>query len=389
MRLCTVGEIEDGMILGKSIYQNGTKLLLGAGYRITPDIQERLVEKGYSHVYILDEGTDDIIPEDVISDEVRHHAQSRLADNVKKVQNTIRFQDMSREKALELLENGSLKDVNVTYGIRKIIDEILAEISAIGAEYFNSVMIKSKDTAFFDHSLNTTVLSIIIGRQYRYSKSEIRSLALGSFLHDIGKIIIEQLAEPEKQSTKDLYREHPTFGYLLVKNDGMVTPMESQTINQHHENQDGTGFPIGLTGNNLPPLPTNGRETKGKIFRFAEICAVANAYDNLCLNPFTKEKIAPNDVIKQMIDGAGTIFNRDIIQTLTKIITVYPVGAYVKIVNIIDPSLVGSYGVVAKINRNDLSRPVIIITTNKYKKKVRPIMIDTSKLKLIQLELVI
>ena len=61
----------------------------------------------------------------------------------------------------------------------------------------------------------------------------------------------------------------------------------------------------------------------------------------------------------------------------------------IKIVNIVDPSLVGCYGVVAKVNKEDISKPVIIITTNKYKKKIKPIMLDTTKLKNIELELVI
>ncbi len=392
MRLCPVKDLEVGMVLGKSIYQGGTQLLLGAGYRISEAIKEKLIEKGYSHVYVMEEGTEDVIPEDIISDEIKQHAASKLKDARDTIEQSIQFKDMSHSKVMDLFSSGHFKGLNIAYGIRKLVEEILKDISDVGAKFLNNLMIKTSDSYFIDHAINTTVLSVIIGKRYRYSIPELKSLALGSFLHDVGKIIIEQMqkdAPPDKRDEGNLYREHPTFGYLLLSNDSNIKPMESQVVNQHHECQDGSGFPIGLKGKNAPPLKIECRETKGYIFRMAEICAVANAYDNFVLNPLGEDKLSPQDVLKKMMLGAGTVYNRDIVQTLSQVIAVYPVGSYVKIANIVDPALIGSYGVVAKVNTDNLSRPVIIITTNKYKKKIKPIMIDTANLKIIDLELVI
>lgn len=390
MRLCPVKDLQDGMVLGKSIYQSGSQLLLGAGFRITPYIKEKLTDKGYSHVYVMEDGTDDVIPEDIISDEVRSQAMSKFHDKVTKIEHAFKFQDISRAKVIQAIEEGNLKDINIAYGLKKLVEEILSDISEAGAKFLNTMMMKSKDSYFFDHAINTTVLSIIIGKKYKFTKPELTSLALGAFLHDIGKIVIEQMRKTANGSNDDqLYKEHPTFGYLLLKNDNHVSPLETQIVNQHHEYQDGTGFPIGLKGQNLPPVKSESRDTKGQIFRLAEICAVADAYDKFVLNPIANERLSPQDVLKKMMMSAGTVYNKDIVQTLSQIIAVFPVGSYVRIVNIVDPALIGSYGVVAKINKESLGKPVIIITTNKYKKKIKPIMIDTSKLKLIDLELVI
>jgi len=389
MRLCPVKDLKEGMVLGKSIYHGSGQLLLGAGFRITFPIKNKLLEKGYSHVYIMEEGTDDVIPEDIISEEVRLQAQIKITDSVQTIEQSFKFRDLTHSKIVESLENGTLKDLNITYGIRKLIEEIIAEIAEVGAKFLNTLMIKSKNTYFVDHAINTTVLAIILGKRYRYSKKELTTLALGCFLHDIGKIIIEQMDPKEETEEKYLYKEHPTFGYLLLKNDQYVSPMEAQIVNQHHENQDGSGFPIGLKGQNLPPVKSVQRETKGTIYRLAEICSVANAYDNLVLNPMNGKKLTPQDVLKKMLEGAGTIYNKDIVHTLSQVVAVFPVGSYVRIVSIVDPTLVGCYGVVAKVNKKNLSKPVIIITANKYKKKIKPIMIDTAKLKNIELELVI
>ena len=181
----------------------------------------------------------------------------------------------------------------------------------------------------------------------------------------------------------------PTFGYLLLRNDPSVSPLETQIVNQHHEFQDGSGFPIGLKGQNLPPIRDISREPKGHIFRFAEITCVVNAYDNMVLNPCNGQKLTPQDVIKRMVMDAGSKYNNDIVDMLCSSIAVFPVGAYVKIMNIVDPTLIGSCGVVVKTNQHHPDRPVVIVTTNKFRKKIKPVMIDTSHLAHITLKLLI
>lgn len=389
MRLFPLCDVEDGMILGKSLYHLNGKLLLGAGYRIKNDIKFRLLENGYNYIYIMENDTVDVIPEDIISDEVRLQAQSRFADKVAEIKRLADFQDLTYSKAIELLESGYFKNVNITFELRQIIKEILKDISATGAKFQQTLMVKSKDSFFFDHALNTTVISVLIGARYRFSKTELFNLALGTFLHDIGKIIIDEMDHDHKRNAQDLYKEHPTFGYLLLQNSPDVTPMEVQVVNQHHEYQDGSGFPIGLTGENIPPTKSTKRTTKGHIFRLAEICCVADAYDKLALNPFEKVRQTPESALKMLILDAGKLYNKHIVQTLHDIIPIFPMGSTIQIEEIIDPTLYGYYGVVAKINEEKLNRPVIILTMNKHRKKIKPIMIDTSKLHNVKIKLII
>ena len=269
-----------------------------------------------------------------------------------------------------------------------LINEIIDAISETGVKYMNTVMIKTKDTFFYDHALNTAVMTILIGKKFRFIKQELTSLAMGAFLHDIGKIIIEQLdSQKNSEEKKDYYNEHPTFGYLLLRNDSSISPLVLQTVNQHHEQQDGNGFPIGLKGDNVPPVKTD-TPKKGKIFRFAEICSVADIYDRKLLNPFNGEKKSPSTVIKEIVENANTVYNKSIVEIFTQVVPVFPVGSFVRIINIVDPLLIGYYGVVAKVNEDNLKRPTIIITANKYRKKIKPIIIDTSKLSSVDLKLI-
>ncbi|MCE5249103.1 HD domain-containing protein [bacterium] len=389
MRLCSIEECEDE-VLGKSIYQDNGKLLLGAGYRISGTIKAKLLERGHSHVYVMEEGTEEVIPEDVISDEIRSQAKLEYANKINAITKQAEFKDLTYEKAVELLDKGYLKDVKITYDMRIIVEEILKDISSAGSKFLNAVMIKSDETYFLDHAVNVTVLSILLGRRYRFSKPELLSLALGSFLHDIGKIIIEQLKEAQQpKRAASLYKEHPTFGYLLIRDSSDVSPMETQIVNQHHEYQDGSGFPIGLKGQNLPPVKPVVRENKGYIYRLAEICCVANAFDNYVFNPKKEKQLSPEQSIKQIILDSEKIYNRDIIQTLLQVVPIYPVGTTIKVINIVDPHLVGYVGVVAKINDENINKPVIILTKNKFMKKIKPMIIDTSKFTTVELQILL
>jgi HD-GYP domain-containing protein (c-di-GMP phosphodiesterase class II) len=215
------------------------------------------------------------------------------------------------------------------------------------------------------------------------------SLALGTFLHDVGKIVLEQIKGNDEKAAEELYREHPTFGYLMIRDSSDVTPMETQVVNQHHEYQDGSGFPIGLKGQNLPPIKPIVRETKGQIFRLAEICCVADAFDKLAYDPCRENPMDLDAAIKAIILDAEKIYNRDIVQTLLQVVPIYPVGASIKVVDIVDPYLIGYRGVVARINEHHLNKPVIILTRNKFLNKIKPIIIDTSKLATLELQLIV
>lgn len=390
MRLCPVKNLEEDMVLGKSIYLMNGKLLLGAGVRISPATREKLIERGYTHVYINEEGTDDIVPENIISDEVNYHAKITLANKIYDIQNKTEFKNVTVSRATKLIERGCLGNVNIANDVKKIIAEIIKDISVLGSNLLNSVMIKTVDTYFLDHAVNTTVLSILIGRRYKFSQKELTSLALGVFLHDVGKTITEKMNEDKDPvKAKELYREHPTFSYQILNNSPNMTPIETQIAKQHHENQDGTGFPNGLKGRNLPPVKNLDQSMKGFIFRLAEICRVSDAFDNMTYNPLKGEQANPAQAIKQIILEAGTKFNKDVVKTLLGIVPYYPVGATVKVVDVDDYALVGYTGVVAKIDEDNINKPGIVLIKDRFKKKIKPIVIDTSTFKKVELKLLV
>ena len=204
--------------------------------------------------------------------------------------------------------------------------------------------------------------------------------------------MLEKLNESSKGTIADeLMREHPIFGYLLVHRSSGASPMVCQIINQHHEQQDGKGYPIGLKGENLPPVANTSfqRNTRGMIFRLAEICSVADAYDNLVMNPNNEKQLTPTEAVGEIIMKSGTVLNKHIVGALTKIVPAFPVGTVVRINDIFDPTLIGYRGVVARVNEEHIDKPVVILMYDRSMRKIKPRILDTSKISKVDLELVL
>lgn len=377
------------MVLGKSIYQSNGKLLLGAGFRVAQEIRTKLLDRGIPYVYIMEEGTEDVVPEDVISDEIRYQSASVLSEKAGELHNILQFKNMGREKLYSMIKSGCLKDIPIHRDTKAVVQEIMNDISSAGVRFMNTVLYKSKDTYLMDHSANSAIIAILIGKKFRFSQPELLNLALGTFLHDFGKIIIERLRESAgAEVAEELMREHPTFGYLILQSSRDASPVVNQIVNQHHEYQDGSGYPIGLKGQNLPPLKTVKRETKGTIYRMAEICCVASEYDRLVMNPHDPERRSPADAMKVLIRDAGAKYNKHIVSIMHQVIPFFPVGAYVRVKNAPDRTIVGFRGVVAKVNEQALDNPTVILLVDREGKRIKPFGIDSTQSKNMELDLI-
>ncbi len=231
------------------------------------------------------------------------------------------------------------------------------------------------------------------GKQYGFSRSELSDLAIGAFLHDFGKVVIEKLTSlPGDHDVENLVKEHPTFGYLIVRDSNNASPISCQIINQHHELQNGSGYPAGLEGENKSPVGRIKRK-KGTIYRLAEIVTVANVYDNLVFNPYSEKQLSPTEAMKRILEGKKKLYNMDILSKLTKIVSAYPEASMVRIKRLVGGShsnVLDSYlAVVAKNNEKNLQRPVIIVIKDKYGNKITPQVVDTSTAKIVDLELIL
>jgi len=188
----------------------------------------------------------------MISDQVRYESVKRLNKTHADVKKVIRdFKEDSGEKIFENLHSSTVKKAlgsigiynNVSRSVESIVDEVVPNATLNG---LNSL--KTHDNYSFNHSIDVTIISVMIGKKTSLNVRQLMELATGCLLHDIGKVFIPQsLLNKSGKLTEeefDLMKEHTTMGYELLKDSLPIMP--THIAYQHHERQDVSGYPRGF-----------------------------------------------------------------------------------------------------------------------------------------------
>lgn len=192
MVLHNIDNVTDDMVLGRSIFLPSGELLLAAGYHLTERFRTRLKQLGFTFVYIQVEGTEDVIPETIITDHVQREMTVSLQKNTIELKKAF---DVRQEGARNIRKvirknkqylNKFLSSSGLINAIERIIDEILNQPSVV----LNMSALQKAGGDFFSHAINVTVTALAIGRKYRYSYDEMKQLAIGAINYDLGLIAI-------------------------------------------------------------------------------------------------------------------------------------------------------------------------------------------------------
>jgi len=193
----------------------------------------------------------------------------------------------------KLLEAPTSENIRETKEvIYDVVDSILAEDDI--ATYL--VQIADHDLYTYTHSVNVGILSLLLAKKYLGSSinHNLRELGVGFFLHDLGKTRIDPAILNEQgrltyEGISEEMRKHPQYGFDILRETDHVTAESKIITLQHHEREDGSGYPNGLKGD--------------EIHIYARICSVADVYDALtCDQPYRK-KLSPFLALKLMKRG--------------------------------------------------------------------------------------
>lgn len=158
----------------------------------------------------------------------------------------------------------------------------------------------------YAHSINTALISSIIGNAMEFSDKKIRELALGALLHDLGLILLPKkiLLTPYKLSNLEMKikKSHCELGYSMLEECGL-SDISKNIILQHHENVDGSGYPNGLTSEDI------NMESK--------IVMVAESFDTSTTARLYKNGIPVKVVIEEMFNSPN-IYDKHIVNVLAK-----------------------------------------------------------------------
>lgn len=161
------------------------------------------------------------------------------------------------------------------------------------------------DYQTFTHSTNVSFYAVMLAKALGISdEEELRQIAIGGFVHDLGKLEITEtiLTKPGRLTDEefDIIRSHPGDGFRkLCKRDDMSYGQLMMTY-QHHERLDGKGYPVGCVEEDL--------------HFWAKICSVVDVYEALTSNRPYRRAIPRKEVIRMMKREVGTAFDKEILR---------------------------------------------------------------------------
>jgi putative nucleotidyltransferase with HDIG domain len=172
-----------------------------------------------------------------------------------------------------------------------------------------SDLLEAKDRQLLNHCSRVSFYATLLANRIHLTLAEQKSLALGAFLHDIGKIGPEayQFADDEIAVTGESVgnRHHPELGAKLVL--PLRLPAEvGQIIAYHHERWDGSGYPYGLQEEEIP--------------RLARIVCLAQTFDHLTAELPGRTPLSIDDACQQMLLHAGTHFEPKLTELFTCVV---------------------------------------------------------------------
>ncbi len=230
--------------------------------------------------------------------------------------------------------------------VNDIADDILVDIGN-DATYLGNQMIalQNYDDYTYKHCLRVAMLATSVAYQLNLSKKDTKEVIVSALLHDIGKSSIDHdiIIKPSKLTDAEFaeIKRHPYIGYNVLKNssnDSFTGNIMSGVL-FHHEKYDGTGYPTGMKGRDIPLI--------------ARIIAVCDVFDALTSNRPYRKPWSVAEAEEYILGSCGTHFDFDVTSAFMRAFNPYPVGTMVSLSN-------GRHGVVIQTNQTVL-RPVIRI----------------------------
>lgn len=198
---------------------------------------------------------------------------------------TQKLYDVSKDIMQNFFESsGSEEVLKSSEEVMALTDQCLSE----GQARFDTIMkVINKDYLIYTHSLNVGLYCLVYGINDNMSATDIRTLALGGMLHDIGKAQIDSAILNKKglltKEEFDIIKTHPRLGQEIMESMQCYATNVVRMASQHHENYKGKGYPDGLVGKDIT--------------LFARICKVMDVYDGLTTHKTYKKAVKPFEAL--------------------------------------------------------------------------------------------
>jgi HD-GYP domain-containing protein (c-di-GMP phosphodiesterase class II) len=293
-------------VLNFDLYHfNGQDMILfrAAHQPFTPKVRELLMERNIMRLYV--------------PSSQRRLFQSYVQSNIRVILDDEEIDEFTKASIVYDSAKQLMSDVfeNPTHGENIRQSQAFVEATVMYVlqgpnTLHNMLRVMSFDYTLYTHSVNVCTFSLALANAIGIEKnSELIQLGTGSLLHDVGKVKVPDTIlhkpGPLDPGEFETIRQHPLWGVELVSGAGLLTPETFIPIKQHHERQDGAGYPARLKASD--------------IHLYGRIVAIADAFDAMTTNRVYAEARSAYDTLKVMFEDKHG-FDEELLRTFTKLL---------------------------------------------------------------------
>lgn len=160
-----------------------------------------------------------------------------------------------------------------------------------------------------EHSVRVSELCWAMGKALKLSDTEVKKLSDAGYLHDIGKIVLDPklLKKNIRKTDKEweLIKKHPIIGYRILNTFDHTLDL-SEIVLAHQERWDGSGYPKGLKGEEIP--------------RLSRIIAIAESYERRLAGADNAPPMSKEQALEAIREGAGKHFDPELTEVFVRVV---------------------------------------------------------------------
>lgn len=207
--------------------------------------------------------------------------------------------------------------------------------------------LKDKDSYAYAHSIDACALAITFGRHLGLPCQELKQIAVGTLLFDIGKMKLppDLLEKPGRLTGAEfaLMQAHVQHSVGLMTDSKDISRTSIDVAYSHHERHNGSGYPRGLISDQTSV--------------YGKIAAIVDCYDAITSDRPYALAVSPHEAIRSLYEWRNVDFQEELVEQFIQCLGVYPTGTLVELNT-------GQVGIVLSQNRVRRLRPKIMLVLN-------------------------
>lgn len=245
---------------------------------------------------------------------------------------------------IKLLSDRRIGRLINTDSVRASVNELLDSILANPDAALWLTKLRTEDERTATHCLNVAIISLAFAHHLGMTRKEMEAVGLGAILHDVGlsNEANDAIRQARSLSEKefDLIKQHPATTLDMLDDPDRLPQMTLDILRWHHERIDGSGYPDGLSGTQIP--------------RHALLVGLADSYDAMASDRAYRKARQPPEVLNELYRVADTQFGKPLVEAFIQGIGIYPPGTVVRLST-------GAIGVVASSDTDSRLEPLVLV----------------------------